>query len=158
MSSRKWMDNAFWENPEEKDDLTCILEIEDDNGKQIRQVMRLKKYIKDSDELNPDFTEVVEVLGEELITKNTEDRIERKKSEKEERRIRDLEHARSRKMEKLFNHKMEVFEIEEIKGCKNRKLKAKLRRAKSQIECDLYAMMILKEHIENEEKVSEGKD
>lgn len=158
MSSRKWMDNAFWENLETKDEMSCILEIEDDHGKNIRQVMRLKKYIKDTEDLNPDFEEVIEVLGEELITKNTQDRAERKKAEKEEKRIRDMEHGRARKMEQLFNHKMEVFEVDEIKNCKNRKLKSKLRRAKSKIEADLYAMMIFQEYIETEEKSSEGKD
>lgn len=61
-------------------------------------------------------------------------------------------------MEELFNYKMEAFEVEEIKNCKNRKLKGKLRRAKSKIEVDLYAMMVLQEHIANEEKENDGKD
>lgn len=158
MSSRKWMDNAFWEKPETKDDMSCILEIEDDSGKQIRQVMRLRKYIKDTDELNPDFEEVVEVLGEELITKNTEERIVRKENEKKEEHLKKEEHAKARKLEELFSYKMEAFEVDEIKGCKDRKLKAKLRRAKSKIEVDLYAMMILQKHLEDEEKSVEGKD
>ena len=81
MSSRKWLDNAFWEN-DQKDDMSCILELEDDAGRQTRQVMRLKKFDKDGDP-NPDFEEVVEVLGEELIDKNTEERHTRKKAEKE---------------------------------------------------------------------------
>jgi len=53
---------------------------------------------------------------------------------------------------------MEAFEVEEIKNCKNRKLKGKLRRAKSKIEVDLYAMMVLQEHLANEEKENDGKD
>ncbi len=157
MSSRKWLDNAFWENPETKDDMSCILELEDDAGRQIRQVMRLKKEDADGNP-NPDFEEVVEVLGEELITQNTEERLQRKKSEKEEKQVREKEHAKARKMEQLFNYKMEAFEVDEIKNCKNRKLKGKLRRAKSKIEVDLYAMMILQEHIANEEKENGGEE
>jgi hypothetical protein len=62
-----------------------------------------------------------------------------------------VEHARARKLEELFNYKLEVFETEEIKNSKNRKLKSKLRRAKSKIEVNLYAMMLLKEVLEPEE-------
>ena len=65
---------------------------------------------------------------------------------------------KARKMEELFNYKMEAFEGEEIKNCKNRKLKSKLRRAKSKIEVDLYAMMVLQEHLADEEKENDGKD
>ena len=150
MSSRKWLDNAFWETPE-KNELNCILELEDDLGRQTRQVMRLNKLDKQGNP-NPDYDEVVEVLGEELIDKRTEERRIRKKQEKEEKQRRDVEHARARKLEDLFNYKMEVFEIDEVKVCKNRPMKSKLRRAKSKIEVDLYAMMILQEHIANEEK------
>ena len=150
MSSRKWLDNAFWETPE-KTELNCILELEDDLGRQTRQVMRLNKTDKEG-KPNPDFEEVVEVLTEELIDKRTEERKIRKKQEKEEKQRRDVEHAKARKLEDLFNYKMEVFEIDEVKVCKNRPMKSKLRRAKSKIEVDLYAMMILQEHIANEEK------
>ncbi len=151
MSSRKWLDNAFWEAPETKDDVTCILQIIDDSDRKIDQVMRLKKFTATGNP-NADFEELIEVLGEDLITKNTEERIARKKAEKEERRTRDIEHEKARALEKLFGYKMEAFEVEEIKKCKNRKLKAKLRRSKSKIEVDLYAMMILQEHIANEEE------
>jgi adenylate kinase family enzyme len=151
MSSRKWLDNAFWEAPETKDDVTCILQIIDDNDRKVEQVMRLKKFTKSGNE-NTDFAELIEVLGEDLITKNTEQRLKRKAAEKEEKRVRDIEHEKARALEKLFGYKMEAFEVEEIKKCKNRKLKAKLRRAKSKIEVNLYSMMILQEHIANEEK------
>ena len=152
------MDNAFWENPETKEDMSCILEIEDDDGRQIRQVMRLRKYVKDTDELNPDFEEVVEVLGEDLITKNTADRKLKKKSEEKERKVREEEHAKARKLEELFSYKMEAFEVDEVKSCKDRKLKARLRRAKSKFEVNLYAIMIIQNHIDNQEKEVDGKD
>jgi len=153
MSYKRWMDNAFWENPE-KDKLNCILEMEDDIGRDTRQVMLLSRFDKDG---NPNelFNEVVDTLGEESIDKNTEDRKVRKAAEKEEKTQRDLEHARARKLEELFNYKLEVFETEEIKNSKNRKLKGKLRRAKSKIEVNLYGMMILQEALEEAENVAE---
>ena len=66
-----------------------------------------------------------------------------------------MEHARARKLEELFNYKLEIFETEEIKNSKNRKLKSKLRRAKSKVEVNLFAMLLLKEELGVEEDVWE---
>ena len=145
MSVKRWMDNAFWETDEKKQ-LNCILEIADDLDRETRQVMLLSRHNKDGSE-NELFNEVIEARGEEEIDKNTEDRKIRKIAEKEEGKQRDLEHARARKLEDLFNYKLEVFETEEIKNSKNRKLKGKLRRAKSKVEVNLFAMLLLKEEL-----------
>jgi hypothetical protein len=149
MSFKRWMDNAFWEN-DDKSQLNCILEMEDDVGRMTRQVMLLNRTDKEGN-ANPDFDEVVDALGEDVIDKETEDRVERKKAEKEEHVQRDKEHAKARKLEKLFNYKLEAFEVEEIKNSTNRKLKAKLRRAKSRIEVDMWSIMILQESLNEAE-------
>ena len=39
MASKQWIDNAFWET-EDKQQLNCILEIDDDEGREIRHVMK----------------------------------------------------------------------------------------------------------------------
>ena len=78
-----------------------------------------------------------------------------RRSDSEESKIREEEHNRTRKLEKLFNYKLETFEVEEIKNSKNRKLKAKLRRAKSKIEVDMYSIMILQDQLEAE---TDGKE
>jgi hypothetical protein len=153
MSRKQWMDNAFWET-EEKKELNCILELEDDVGRVTRQQMFLHRHDKGGSE-NELFNEVVDALGEDSIDKETVDRVERKKAQAEEEKVRDEEHNKARKLEKLFNYKMEAFEVEEIKNSKNRKLKAKLRRAKSKIEVDMYSIMILQDQLEAE---TNGKD
>lgn len=148
MASKQWLDNAFWET-EDKQQLNCILEIVDDEGREIRQVMKLNRTERDGSP-NEMFEEVVETLGEQRIDEETTQRVDRKKAEAEENRQRDLEHQKARKLEKLFNYKLEAFEVDEIKNSKNRKLKGKLRRAKSRIEVDLYSIMILQERLEAE--------
>ena len=153
MSYKRWMNNAFWENSE-KDKLNCILEMEDDVGRKSTQVMLLSRLNKDGSE-NELFNEVIDALGEESVDRNTEERKIRKAAEKEEKKQRDSEHARARKLEELFNYKLEVFETEEIKNSKNRKLKAKLRRAKSKVEVNLWAMKILEETLEEVDDVGE---
>ena len=146
MSFRRWMDNAFWED-DKKDRLNCILEMQDDTGRETRQVFMLHKLDQDGNETEM-FKEVVETLGEELIDQNTEDRKVRKENEAAEKKQRDEEHAKARKLEDLFNYKMEIFETDEIKNSKNRKLKAKIRRAKSKVEVNLWAMKLLEEELE----------
>lgn len=153
MSYKRWMDNAFWETDEKKE-LNCILELEDDVGRVTRQQMFLSRHDKDGSE-NELFNEVVEALGEQRIDEETEARVVRKKAEAEEEKIREEEHQKARKLEKLFNYKLEAFEVEEIKNSKNRKLKAKLRRAKSKIEVDMYSIMILQEQLEAEDSGEE---
>jgi hypothetical protein len=155
MSHRKWMDNAFWET-DEKEMLNCILEIEDDVGRVTRQVMKLRRTIDDEGNENPDFIEVVETLGEDLITENTNERNARKKREAEEDKQRELEHAKARKLEQLFNYKLEAFEIDDIKNSKNRQLKSKLRRAKNRVEVDLFAIMIVMEEMKKREEEAES--
>ena len=153
MSRKQWMNNAFWET-DEKIELNCILELEDDVGRVTHQQMFLRRHDKDG---NPNelFNEVVEALGEDRIDEETEARVVRKKAEAEEHKLREEEHQKARKLEKLFNYKLEAFEVEEIKNSKNRKLKAKLRRAKSRIEVDMYSIMILQEQLEAEDNGEE---
>ena len=146
MSRKQWMENAFWET-EAKKEVNCILELEDDQGRITRQQMFLQRTDKDGTE-NELFNEVIEALGEDAIDAETVDRVTRKSAEVEEEKMRDEEHQKARKLEKLFNYKMEAFEVEEIKNSKNRKLKAKLRRAKSKIEVDMYSIMILQDQLE----------
>mgnify|MGYP003638016424 FL=1 len=146
MSRKQWMENAFWET-EAKKEVNCILELEDDQGRITRQQMFLQRTDKDGTE-NELFNEVIDALGEDAIDAETVDRVTRKSAEVEEEKMRDEEHQKARKLEKLFNYKMEAFEVEEIKNSKNRKLKAKLRRAKSKIEVDMYSIMILQDQLE----------
>lgn len=153
MSYKRWMDNAFWED-DTKEKLNCILEIMDDVERETRQVMLLQRTNKDGTP-NELFNEVIDDLGVESVNRNTEERKVRKAAEKEEDQQRDVEYARARKLEELFNYKLEVFETEEIKNSKNRKLKGKLRRAKSKIEVNLYAMMLLQEVLEPKEVVAD---
>jgi len=148
MSFRRWMDNAFWED-DKKDRLNCILEMQDDTGRETRQVFMLHRNDKDGNP-NDMFAEVIDVLGEELVDNNTEERKVRKENEKAEKTQRDEEHARARKLEELFNYKMEIFETDEIKNSKNRKLKSKIRRAKSKVEVNLWAMKLLESELEED--------
>ena len=145
--AKTWLDNAFWETPK-KEILNAISE-EEVNNKLTRQVHKLNKLNDDGSE-NELFNEVIEFLGAEKIDAATKKRLERKQAEAELEKAKKLEQEKSKKLEKLFEYKLETFEIAEIKESKNRLLKSKLRRSKSIPEVNLYAMMIVKESLEDE--------
>lgn len=145
--ARQWLDNAFWETPK-REILNAISEEEQDN-KLVRQVHQMDKLNSDGSP-NELFAEAVAFLGEDRIDASSQKRLEKKQSEAELEKQKKLEHERAKKLEKLFEYKLETFEIEEIKSSKNRLLKSKLRRSKSIPEVNLYAMMIVKEILEDE--------
>lgn len=145
---RKWLDNAFWETPR-KELLNAISETVEGN-KEVRQVHKLPK-LNDDGTPNELFLEVIEYLGEDKIDESSRKRLEKKQSEADLEKQKKLDHERAKKLEILFEYKLETFEIDEIKLSKNRVLKSRLRRSKSIPEVNLYAMMIVKEAIENAE-------
>jgi len=147
--ARRWLDNAFWETPR-KHILNAISEEDIKDGKKQTQVHKVDKFNADGTE-NELFLEIVNFLGEDAIDASTERRLKRKADEAEVEKQKKAEEARARKLEELFKYKLETFEIEEIKESKNRVLKSKLRRSKSIPEVNLYAMMIVKESIEDAE-------
>lgn len=147
--TRRWLDNAFWETPR-KHILNAISEEDIEDGKKQTKVHKVDKFNSDGSE-NELFLEIVNFLGEDVINASTERRLKRKSEEAEVEKQRKSEEARARKLEELFKYKLETFEIEEIKESKNRVLKSKLRRSKSIPEVNLYAMMIVKESIEDAE-------
>ena len=98
------------------------------------------------------FKEVVEYLGEDVIERSTQKDMNKKQEKQNSKKQRQLEQANAKKLEKLFEYKLETFEIPEIKESKNRALKSKLRRSKSIPEVNLWAMVIVKEALDNEEK------
>jgi hypothetical protein len=149
---RQWKDNAFWDNNEETR-LKAILDIVADDGSVTSQVLTIVKEI--DGELNPDWNEVIESVGIDTINKNTADRVERKAREATANEAKENDRAQARKLEDLFNAKLQAFEIDEIQQSTNRDLKSRLRRSKSMVEVNLYAMMIVMETIENEKTTAE---
>lgn len=143
-----WEDNAFWDN-EERTRVKAILTLTTSDGVETSQVLAVNKHDDEGNE-NPDWTELMDQLGSDLITSNTEERVARKEREAQEKIVHEEQRKKAHELEKLFNAKLQAFEIEEVKQSKNRGLKTRLRRAKTIIEVNIYAMMIVMEQIENE--------
>lgn len=153
MSNRKWLDNSFWHN-EEKEVAEAILLITDSEGREISQVLTVRKFDAEG-EINPDWTELMEQVGEEKIDQNTEERRIRKAQEREVEEQERKANQKARDLEELFDAKIKILEIEEIKNTQNKTLKSKLRRSKSILEMNVYAQLIMMEEIGVEFKLKD---
>lgn len=143
MTTRRWLDNAFWHD-DGKQVAEAILIITDSEGREISQVVTVRKHDAKGNE-NADWVELMEQVGEEQIDASTAERRSRKEKEKQEGEQKRQAEASARELEQLFDAKIKVLEIDEIKNTKNRTLKGKLRRSKNMIEMQMYAQLILME-------------
>lgn len=144
--TRTWRDNAFWHDLNTKDKLEGILIINDDQGRVITQQLTVKKYNPDGNH-NPDFKQLLDQVGDEKITANTESRL-KKKAEEAEKKKKETESKRMvSELERLFEAKVRTLEIEEIKNSENRELKTRLRRSKNIIEMQTIAQLIMMEQM-----------
>lgn len=143
MSNRKWLDNSFWHN-EEKEVAEAILVITDSEGREITQVLTVRKFDTEG-ETNPDWVELMDQVGEEKIDENTEERRKRKAEEREVEEQERKANQKARDLEELFDAKIKILEIEEIKNTENKTLKSKLRRSKTLLEMNTYAQLIMME-------------
>lgn len=145
IQSRKWQDNAFW-HTDEKDRAEAILIITDSQGREISQVLTVRKLDANGNP-NPDFEELLNQIGADVIDANTAERKERKAKEKEEDVQRRKAESQAKELEKLFDSKIKMLEIEQIANTKNKELKSKLRRAKNVLELNIYAQLIMMEEL-----------
>lgn len=149
MTTRKWADDSFWESYDQNR-ITSILTTTDADGKETKQQLTVSRFNPDGSD-NPDFKEIIDQLSEEKITENTTKRNERKVAEREMQEQKRREAEKAKELQKLFEAKIAAFEIDDIKNSKNRELKAKLRKAKNQVEVNIYSMMIVMEQMNNEQ-------
>lgn len=95
---------------------------------------------------NPDWDEIMETFGTEVLDTNLEKDLEehyKRKEAQEEQRKQEIERAMK---EALFNAKAEAFEIQLVKDSKNKKIKNKIRKAATIMEVSAYtSALILKE-------------
>ena len=147
METKTWADDSFWENYDQNR-ITTILTITHEDDKKTTQQLTVSRYNPDGTD-NPDFQEIIDTLGEEKITENTNKRNEKKAAQRAEQEQRRLEQQKAMELQLLFEAKVSAFEIAEIKDSKNRVLKSKLRKAKNLIEVNIYSMMIVMEEMNN---------
>ena len=141
---KEWK-HPFWETAA-KDRLTVRLNITHEDGSFSTSVAKVSKYDENGN-LTPDYKEVIDQNTIESIDEFTNARLERHKQERESKVQKEKERHEAKRLEDLFNLKLQTFEIPEIKDSTNRKLKAKIRKAKNLVEMNAYATILLMENM-----------
>lgn len=148
---KEWK-HPFWETAA-KDRMTARLNITHDDGSFSTSVARVSKFDANG-KVSPDWEEILDQNSTEEIDEFTEQRLERHKNQREATIKKQQDQNEAKRLEDLFNYKLQTFEIPEIKESTNRKLKAKIRKAKNVVEMSAYATILLMEKY-NEEIKSE---
>jgi len=103
--------------------------------------------IMDNDGKNPDYKAVLEQFGEEAIDANTAEGVQRRDDHIKKRLQRKESEAVRRKQEMLFGAKLEAYEIPLIKNSGNNEMKKLIRKAKSPLEVQSLASILLRDEL-----------
>lgn len=145
--------NPIWRN-KYKESVICQIAIIDDDGNEVEHNGKISKFSSD-EQINPDWTALLEKYSAEDIDKFTEE-FDKEQQEILEKRKRVEEEERTRRKEReaqedLYERKLQLFELPEIKESKNRTVKSKIRKAKSELEAVVHAARLI---VQDENKKS----
>ena len=136
---KRTIKNPYWGN-DQKTQVICEFHFE--NGPiQTAAVSQTK-------EGNPDWQEIFTKFTTEEIDKLTEGALAEAREEHEKRKQIERDDIERMKVDALFQAKLDAFEIDIIKNSKNRKLKSRIRKAKTLIEVTAFASALIT--LENE--------
>lgn len=99
--------------------------------------------------VNRDFDAIMEEFGEEVLDENTKAWEESLNEEQIKREEAHEVHMNRMKQEALFDAKLQAFESELIKNSDNKELKKLIRKAKTIIEVQAYATILIQEQLNN---------
>ena len=101
--------------------------------------------------VNRDFDAIMEEFGEEVLDENTVQHQETADEELKKREEMAEVHHNRMKQETLFEMKLQAFESEYIKNSNNKELKKLLRKAKTLIEVQSFATILIQEELNKSE-------
>jgi DNA-directed RNA polymerase specialized sigma24 family protein len=141
MAEYRFLDNAFWEE-EDHSKLKCIRMTKLGPGKEKKDELTVHKFQLDGSE-NPLYNEVIDALTIEGINASTAKRIAEKAKRKIDDSVKRDQDKQAKELEKLYTLKLQAFEIEDIKNCKEKTLRSKVRRAKNEVELNASVTMVM---------------
>lgn len=136
------IENPYWAN-KEREHIIAEFYYPDTDKRVTASIM--------NDGTNRDYKEIMKNFSIEQIDANTNRRKELRDEEirrNDNRRKADMEKM---KQEQLFAAKLDAFEIDLIKNSTNKKMKSKIRKAKSVMEITALAAMLMMEESANVE-------
>lgn len=132
--------DPYWVN-DEKTQIVCKIKFED-GSKQPRIV---NAAVNEKPDENEDWVSITSKFSREEIDENTRIKLEKHKAEVDLHKEIIKEKKERARQKDLFSCKLAAFDMDEVKDSSNRILKAKIRRAKSIFEVNLYTGLIVQE-------------
>jgi hypothetical protein len=147
MTTTRTIENPYWANKEKQHVIAEFYY--PDSGKRVTASIM-------NDGTNRDYNDLLKKFSIEQIDANTKKRVD----DRNERIKQNIERQKVDKtriqQEQLFAAKLDAFEIDLIKGSKNRELKSKIRRAKNIMEVTAYTVILLQQEEANAATVTEA--
>lgn len=84
------------------------------------------------------------------LDKMSEEKAAKEEEQKEIRRQQENDQMESERQKILFERKLEAFEIPEVKSSKNKQLRARIRKSKSEMEVVAFVSLIIAEELAKE--------
>lgn len=136
--------NPLWEDGDTRERIKAVQTITFEDGATQSVPMMISKD-------SPDWEAALAVRSEEEMDKIWSDHLERRANRQERQRQERKDQEARYKQEQLFAAKLELFEIDAIKESKDRAMKSKIRKAKSVLEAQVYAsVLVMKAELESE--------
>lgn len=150
-----WLRNATFANSTKTAINGTLETVNDETGETKRIEMIINKHDKHGN-LSSDWKRITNHVGYLRIIQNTEKLNAAQKKKEQKLRSLKKDQEASKNLEELFQSKLTAMEIDEVKECKDRKLKSRIRRAKTPIEVAIFAAVAAM-NAEDEEKPSTPK-
>jgi len=149
MKKSFFQENAFWRN-QEKTEAMSIYCIEQDDGTVDRRQQPVPKFV--DDKINPLWTQLMEEIGPKKLDENTEQRRKEKITKANETNLKQKQREKSVKLEELFAQKLKAFEIQEVRECKDKRVRTKIRAAKNEVEMNAWIAVAFMKSLEEEDE------
>ena len=134
--------NPHWTNNAET---ALAVEFHYDDGRILTANMSI------SDTSNPDVAEILNKFSSEEIKENTQKNIIKIKNRREFEKQSILAKEERRKNEELFTMKLNLFEIEIVKNSTNRLIKSQIRKSKTPIEANAWAVGLMMDELNKQQ-------
>lgn len=106
--------------------------------------------LQDPNNPSADWKEVLEVVGEEGLERGKQEFLQGRERQQRIDRRKEKERLERERSDLLFKTKLETFEIDEVRNSKDRKLKARIRKAKSVSEVQIFAAVLIANEMRKE--------
>lgn len=150
MAKSYFQTNPFWRNAEKTEAMTIYCT--DLGGGKVDREQRVVSKFQEDGTIDPLWTQLIAEVGEGQIDTNTDHRRKSKKREENANKLRNEQREKSVELERLFELKLKAFEVKEVRECKDRRIRTKVRAAKNETEMNGWIAVAFMKSLEESDE------